>query len=105
MKNFDNNSIPAAILVGCLILGGFYYLSQTSKQESIQTQQKRDDERQDLLMNQNECKSLSVGVMKKWNNVMGVTYSELWGECEVTYTDNKTGQVRTSLLSSMEDAD
>jgi hypothetical protein len=42
--------------------------------------------------------------MKKWNNVIGVTYdNDIWKDCVVTYTDPKTGEVKTSPLKSMQD--
>lgn len=50
-----------------------------------------------------ECESLSSGVMKKWSNVMGVTYDDkLWEECVVTYTDAETRKVETSPLRFMQ---
>ena len=42
--------------------------------------------------------------MKKWNNVVGVTYdNEAWQECVVTYTDPDTGEIETSPLRFMKD--
>jgi hypothetical protein len=105
--------LPVVILLGCIILGGFFYASQVNKQKSIEQQQwiKLQDDRQQqdinnaiekLKLKQDECKALSAGVMKKWNNVMGVTYDDdLWKECVVTYTDTKTGEIKVSPLSSM----
>jgi hypothetical protein len=31
--------LPITILLGCIILGGFYYASETNKQQSIEKQQ------------------------------------------------------------------
>lgn len=107
--------LPMIILVASTILGGFIYASQVNKQRSIELQQEtklQEDRRQQELVNareelklkQDECKTLSSGVMKKWNNVMGVTYdNDAWKECVVTYTDPKTGEVKTSPLRFMED--
>lgn len=47
MKNEDENllekvnklSLPATILIGCIILGGFYFFTESSKQKSIERQQ------------------------------------------------------------------
>lgn len=39
MEKINNLSIPAAILLGALILGGFYYFTQAGKQGSIERQQ------------------------------------------------------------------
>lgn len=116
MKNLDKNKLilPIAIVLGCLILGGVFYMIQVNKQKSIEKQQQAeqtakniqqaiDNKIQELLLKQKECESLSGGVMKKWNNVMGVTYDEkLWEECIVTYTNTKTGEVESSPLRLMQ---
>ncbi|SRR3989339_56661 len=105
--------LPISIVLGCAILGGFIYATQINKQESIERQQEyklQDDRNQQKIKNeleelknkQDECKSLSSGVMDKWNNVMGVTYdNDFWKDCVVTYTDTKTGEVVVSPLKNM----
>ena len=35
-------SLPATILIGCIILGGFYYFSEANKQASIERQHQAD---------------------------------------------------------------
>jgi uncharacterized protein YpmB len=40
--NKDKLILPVSILLGCIILGGFYYLTQASKQHSIEKQQQVD---------------------------------------------------------------
>ena len=108
-------SLPVVIIIASLILGGFFYAIQVNKQNSIEKQQQiklRDDRQQqeisnalnDLKLKQDECKALSAGVMKKWNNVMGVTYdNDFWKECVVTFTDPDTGKIKTSPLRVMKD--
>ena len=114
LEKLNKLSLPAVILVASLILGGFFYAIQVSKQKSIESQQEiklQDDRRQqetsnaleELKLKQDECNALSAGVMKKWNNVMGVTYdNDFWKECVVTYTDTKTGKIKTSPLRFMQ---
>lgn len=114
MKKKYKLSLPATVLISSIILGIFIYASQVNKQKSIERQQEvnlREERRQqdlenareELKLKQDECKALSSGVMKKWNNVMGVTYDgDIWKECVVTYTDPETGQVEKSPLSLME---
>lgn len=98
----NNLSIPVAIVLGCLILGGAFYLIQANKQKSIERQQEKQALQDKLEAHQSECASLSKGVMQQWNNVMGVTYdNDFWKECVVTYTDDETGEIQTSPLSSM----
>ena len=113
MDKLNKLSLPATIIIASFILGGFFYAIQVNKQKSIEQQQEiklQDDKRQqeikntmeELKLKQDECKSLSSGVMEKWNNVMGVTYdNDFWKECVVTYTDTKTGEIIKSPLSSM----
>ncbi len=105
MERLTKLSLPVTILVGSVIFGSFYYATQVSRQESIERQQRIEREtqtkQQELSFKQKECESLSAGVKKEWGNVMGVTYSDVWEECVVTYTDTKTGEVETSPLSLM----
>lgn len=112
MDKLNKLSLPATIIIASLVLGGFFYASQVSKQRSIERQQEtklQDDKQQqeiknaleDLKLKQDECKALSSGVMKEWNNVVGVTYDDFWKECVVTYTDTKTGEIETSPLRLM----
>jgi nitrogen fixation-related uncharacterized protein len=115
MRN-NKLTLPISILMGCIILGGFFYKIQIEKQASIERQQERqlqDDRLQkninnaleELKLKQKECESLSAGVIKKWNNVMGVTYdNDVWKACVVTYTDTKTGEVETSPLEFMQNS-
>ena len=114
MKLLKDKSLylPIAVVIGCVVLGTAFYLIQVDKRASIERQQDIENtramyekEQSELSVKQDECESLSSGVKKKWDNVMGVTYDNgFWGgECVVTYVDTKTGEVRTSPLSSMMD--
>ncbi len=107
-------TLPVAIVVVAIILAAGFYMAQNNKQQSIErqqalemeedrAQQKLENEIAELKLKQDECKSLSSGVAKRWNNIIGVTYDKFWGECVVTYTDTKTGEVKTSPLSFMQD--
>lgn len=107
-------TLPIAIVFAAIILAIGFYAVQNSKQQSIErqqalemeedkAQQKLENEIVELKLKQDECKSLSPGVIKRWNNVMGVTYDKFWGECVAMYTDTKTGEVKTSPLSFMQD--
>lgn len=94
-------SLPVTILIVGIIMSGSIYASQLSKQKSIEKQQQNDRQQQenkdDLKIKQSECNTLSNGVKEKWNNVIGVTYSELWKECVVTYIDEKMGGIIRTL--------
>ncbi len=115
IERLNKLSLPVVILIASLILGGFIFATQVIKQQSIERQQEiklQEDRRQqeikwrqeDLKLKQAECNALSAGVMKKWSNVMGVTYdNDIWKECIVTYTDPKTGEIKTTPLRFMQD--
>ncbi len=105
---------PTTIIIASIILGGSFYLVQVSKQRSIERQQQIEIEEnqkqqevrgvlQDLEFKQDQCKSLSTGIMKKWDNVVGVSYDEYLGECVVIYIDDKTGEIEESPLRSMKE--
>ena len=114
MKNVlkdKNLYLPAALVIGCVVIAVSFYLVQVDKRQSIERQQEIENtraiyekEQSELLAKQKECESLSSGVMRKWNNVMGVTYDkDFWEECVVTFTNTETGEVETSPLRFMKD--
>lgn len=106
-----NLYFPIAIVLGCAFLSISFYFVQVDKRLSIERQQEVENiraiyekEQSEVFAKQKECESLSIGVMKKWNNVMGVTYdNDFWKECVVTYTNTETGEVETSPLKYMKD--
>jgi hypothetical protein len=94
--------IPTSIIVAGIIVGAFYSASQTDKLRELRDQQRRDRELEELKLKQDDCRALATGVMKKWNNVMGVTYdADLRHECVVTFTDTETGEVMILPLRLM----
>lgn len=87
-------SLPATILVGCVILGGFYYATQTSKQNSIERQQQSEleakkelDKKEYSAKQKTACLDIYQAEGKKWNNVVGWSYDDKWDSCEVTYKE------------------
>jgi len=87
-------TLPITILLSAIVLAGGYYAVQYNKQQSIEKQQR-------IELQQDRCNALSSGVKEKWSNVMGVNYNDFWKECVVTFTDTKTGEVKTSPLRLM----
>ena len=51
MNTLNKLILPVAILLSCLILGGFYYASEVNKQKSIEKQQqlKIEQEKQQVV--------------------------------------------------------
>lgn len=107
-------SIPISIVLAAIILGSVFYVIQINKQSSIERQQQierqenkeqqdLENKRAELKFKQDECIALSSGVKQRWNNVVGVSYDELWKDCVVTYSDTKTGEITTSPLKFMKD--
>lgn len=131
-KTFKENKIfLLIILISSLLLSGSYFGVQYMKKESIEYWKKIDleikqkeidfkekeleEERlqqeikydlEELKLKQAECESLSAGIMKKWSNVLKVSYdNNLWEECVVTYIDSATEKVITNPLSIMTSLD
>lgn len=46
MEKFNRISLPVAILIASVILGGFYFVSQINKQKSIERQQQMEIEQE-----------------------------------------------------------
>lgn len=100
----DKNKLilPISILLGCIILGSFIYVSQVSKQQSIEKlqhielQAKIDSERakavkddeETIFSNNLKCQSLLKELQRKWNNVVGIYYSEEQNTCIVKYSED-----------------
>lgn len=90
----DNNklSIPAAIIIGCLILGGSFYTIQINKQSSIEKQQQYELEQKKEVDKQNytterrsECLQIYKTESDKWNNTTGYEYVAEDDICYVSY--------------------
>lgn len=53
--------LPVSILLGCIILGGFFYASQVNKQKSIEKQQAiklQEDKKIEIAKAEKECRDL-----------------------------------------------
>ncbi|KND47593.1 MAG: hypothetical protein AB201_01520 [Parcubacteria bacterium C7867-006] len=87
-------SIPLAIVIGCVILGGFYYASEVNKQKSIEMQQwtelasKKEQEKREYTLKQKDtCLSIYETEGKKWSNVTGWRYNETEDRCYIEYKE------------------
>ena len=107
--------LPISILVGCIILGGFIYASQLSKQQSIEKQQqinlrakteadqtKADKDKTDATFSNNlKCQTLLKDLKQRWNNVVGIYYDEILNTCIVKYREK--GEVKEGAIEEMQD--
>lgn len=58
MEKINKLSLPVTILIASIILGGFYYATQTSKQRSIERlEQKAEVEKQSIALKKSLCVS------------------------------------------------
>lgn len=115
--------LPISILLGCIVLGGVYYASEVNKQKSIEKQQqielqakaeaeqaqktadqaKADKEKADADFSNNlKCQTLLKDLKMRWNNVVGIYYSDWQNTCIVKYTDK--GITQEAPIESMQDA-
>ena len=114
--------LPVSILLGCIILGGFYFASQVNRQKSIERQQqidlraraeadevkaatdqtKAEKDKEDEVFNNNlKCQTLLKDLKQRWNNVVGIYYGEWQNTCIVKYTEK--GETQESPIESMQD--
>jgi hypothetical protein len=96
-------TLPATILLGCIILGSFIYASQVSKQRSIEKQQEikmADDRRVEtikadqtkkeyVVKRKKDCYDFETSERKKFNNVDGSFYDEENDVCKVRYVNRE----------------
>lgn len=94
-------SLPATIIIGSIIFGGFYYATEVNKQESIDRQQKINNQQEDreyASKRRDECYTIYERERKQYSNVIASHYYEpsdnpydyMQDKCEVTYKDEKT---------------
>jgi len=102
-KNWFKLVLPASILLGCVILGSFFYASQISKQESIERQQQIDlqgkkeaeqikaeqDKKEYIVKRKKDCYDLETSERKKFTNVDGSSYDEKNDVCIVRYLNGE----------------
>ncbi len=104
MKYFEKINkigLPASILIASVIIGGFVYASQISKQFSIEKQQLIEKEIKEKQENRDYAAKQKVACMdiystegKKWNNVTSWNYDAEKDECVITYKDpNKKAKI------------
>jgi len=104
----DKNKLilPASIVIGCFILGAFFYVIQSEKQDSIERQQRltieanKEVEKGKTELEQkkyiSEKKQDCLNIYKiedgKWNNVDGWDYDDTKDICYIEYkqTPKKT---------------
>ena len=90
MNNNNKNklSLPVTILIACIILGGFYYVSQTNKQRSIERQQqiRIEQEKQEQLnkeLKEQEAKTEAEQALNTCIINAEENYSDRWHkECK-----------------------
>lgn len=102
MDKLNKLILPASILIGSIVLGGFLYASETNKQNSIERQQAiklEEDarvesaraaqaEREFIAKRKTDCLDIYKTEGSKWNNVRGWRYSEDDDQCFITYKES-----------------
>ena len=97
-------NLPVAIIISSAILGFSLYQIQISKQESIERQQATEVDNQkkdEAFANELKCQGLLKDLKARWNNVVGIRYSDLLNTCMVKYTIG--GVVEESPVENMQD--
>lgn len=103
IEKLNKLSLPIVILIASIILGGFFYAIQVNKQRSIERQQeiKLQDERTEEVFNNNlKCQTLLKDLKQRWNNLIGIYYSEQQNTCIVKYT-TRDEETKEAPIESM----
>ena len=96
-------SLPVTIIIASIILGGFYYVSQVNKQDSIERQQRIEleakrqeveakatqEQKEYVAKRKMECYEIYEKERDKWNNVESNFYNKEKDVCEISYENNK----------------
>ena len=115
LEKLNKLSLPAVILIASIVIGGFVYASQVNKQRSIEKQQQIElqakaeadqtktakDQADSVFSNNLKCQTLLKDLKQRWNNIVGIYYSELQNTCIVKYTKN--GKTLESPIEDMQD--
>jgi len=94
-------TLPLTILLGCIILGSFFFATQVIKQKSIEKQQKLDlqvkalqnqmekeqEHKEYVASRKKDCFDIYNKEKDNWNNTKGTEYDEKWDKCYVIYSD------------------
>ena len=108
-------TLPVTILLSCIILGGFFYASQVSKQKSTERQQQIElqAKKADEAFNNNlKCQNLLKDLKERYSNVVGIYYKGESGNmfkdillgkntCIVKYT--KDGETLEAPIEHLQD--
>ena len=104
LEKVNKLSLPVTIIIASIILGGFYFLVQINKQESIEKQQrlelqaeKEQQNREYISKRKLDCLAIYEVENDKWSNVRDWRYEPipyadgfLKDVCEIIYTNEET---------------
>jgi hypothetical protein len=98
IEKINKLSLPSALLIASIILGGFIFATQVNKQRSIERQQQakiEQEQREYVAKRRLECYEIYEKERKKWNNVESCRYIKNYNydgtphgnddTCEVVY--------------------
>ncbi len=97
IKNYKL-TLPATILLSCIILSGFFFATQVIKQRSIEKQEETKMEqtkKEYVVKRKKDCYDIYLQERKNWNNVKDFSYGEVRDVCLVKYaldTPKKTAE-------------
>ena len=84
--------LPVSILLGAIVLGGFLYASQVSKQRSIEKQNQLELESKGeqykieyIAKQKTACLNIYMTESKKWDNVHSWNYNIDTDKCQIIY--------------------
>ncbi|MEK7071982.1 MAG: hypothetical protein AAB849_01960 [Patescibacteria group bacterium] len=85
-------TLPTTILLGCIVLGSFFYATQVIKQRSIEKQQKLDlqvkteqNQKEYIATRKKDCFDIYNKEKDNWDNTRGSEYDEVNDKCYIIY--------------------
>ncbi len=117
LEKLNKLSLSATIIIASLILGGFIFVTQVIRQESIERQQeiKLQEDRQIekakaeqikkeyVAKRKNECYDTYLQEKKNWNNVVDFMYSEARDICIVKYKSSEPAKTKEECEGIVKD--
>lgn len=116
-KTTKKITLPIAIVISAIVLAIGFYVVQYNKQQSIEKQQAfkfledrniqnakaKKDKEETIFSNNLKCQTLLKDLNERWNNVVGIYYSERQNTCIVKFT--KDGEIEEGPIERMQDAE
>jgi len=103
----DFDKLTKGVLAVSLLLVAFsffyYYVIFLPQKEEARLEQQKQEQLAKVFSSELKCQTLLKDLKKRWNNVVGIYYSEKQNTCIVRYT--KDGETKEAPIERMRDTE